>query len=1010
MDRLPPLDGLTRLADLPRLIEALGHTPGWQALPPSHFGLPARAAATIGHAGSLEWVGLVADAAERTARRVCSALAARGRLAAVLVLDPEARELALGVTLDRTGALALSLDNPTPGQLERLRRLVQAGTERGVQFACRALEILEGEDAGRRFFLAFERVLERTASAIAGRLDPEERRTIALVQLTRVLFLYFVQARGWLDGRPDFLRRALDDALARRRPLHRDLFRPLFFGTLNRPWGARGSALRFGRIPFLNGGLFEPHPLERRWRGEIPDACWRDAFDQVFERFHFTVHEDAPPGEIAPDMLGRVFEGLMAADERHSTGAFYTPSRLVARLVDATLGRWLAPRLGCDGHEAGRRLEAREPAALLPLKELTVLDPAVGSGAFLLGMLERLAQLRAGERPPAALRRHILETNLFGVDRNPMAVRLAELRLWLAVIAAEEVRDPEAVAPLPNLDGVVRQGDSLLEPAMVLTGLDARARQEGPELARLRREFVSSAGPAKQECARRLRQAEVRVFAECLDRADQRVEAQLAELLGAARHRTLFGERRGLDPDVCGALRALRQRQRDLRALRRRLRREASVPWFRYEVHFADVLARGGFDLVVGNPPWVRAEELSPRERVQLGRRYRCWRGVGRGFRHLPDLSVAFVERSLELLAPGGTLGLLLPAKLATAGYAARLRAELVERCAIEVVADLGNDPGAAFAATTYPAAVVLTKSPPAPDRLVSLELEPGAPGILQSRLVGGGPWALASPVLLDALLELRADHPTLGERFTPQLGLKTGANALFLDPPADLEPAVVRSALRGRDCRAFGYRGSVRLFYPHDDRGVPLDRLPSRAAAYARRHDALLRARVDYAGGPPWSLFRVRAAGAPHRVVWPDLSRQLNALALTGAPGQGLLPLNSCYVLPVTSRTQALALAAWLNSTWIRAAARAVADAAASGYARFNARLVADLPLPAAVPADTRLALLAERGGRGEPVQEELDALAADHLALTPRARRILAEAPGTGPHHRGGVAGRAR
>jgi type I restriction-modification system DNA methylase subunit len=167
------------------------------------------------------------------------------------------------------------------------------------------------------------------------------------------------------------------------------------------------------------------------------------------------------------------------------------------------------------------------------------------------------------------------------------------------------------------------------------------------------------------------------------------------------------------------------------------------------------VLERGGFDVVVGNPPWVRAEELSGRERNQLSQRYRCWRGSGPGFVHQPDLSVAFVERALELLAPGGTLSLLVPAKLATAAYGARLRAELTERCSLDVVADLNSDPAAVFEATTYPAALVVGKSGPASDHLVSLELERnGAPGILQSRLLGGGPWALASPELLDVVAQ----------------------------------------------------------------------------------------------------------------------------------------------------------------------------------------------------------------------------------------------------------------
>jgi hypothetical protein len=577
------------------------------------------------------------------------------------------------------------------------------------------------------------------------------------------------------------------------------------------------------------------------------------------------------------------------------------------------------------------------------------------------------------------------------------------------VIVAEDGADPEQVSPLPNLDGVVRQGDSLFDPARALAGLDSRASREGPGLAELRRAFVAASGEAKRLCARRLRQHEARVFGESLTRAGETVERELAEVLDSARSRTLFGERRGLEPALRRRLRELRGRQREIRGLARRLRRDGSVPWFRYECHFGDVLARGGFDLVVGNPPWVRAEDLGTRERALLAERYRCWRGTGRGFAHSPDLAVAFVERSLELLAPGGTLGFLVPAKLASSAYGARLRMELTGRCTLDIVADLRHDPAAAFGATIYPAALVVGKAPPPPAHTVAFSLDRTRPWpVPQSGLVGGRPWALAAPDLLEVIAELETRHPRLGERFTPQLGVKTGANAVYLDPPAELEPAVIRAALRGRDVRAFRPRGSIRLFFPYDGRGEPFHRLPPQAAAYVQLHEGLLRSRVDYQAGPPWSLFRVRPALAAHRVVWPDLARRLSALALSGSEAAGLIPLSSCYVLPVPRRTIALALAAWLNSSWLRTIARAVADPAASGYARFNARIVANLPLPAAVLNDPRLPELARRGAAGEDIQEHLDAVAFDHLALSPASRRLLAAAREHGAHHRGRVAGR--
>jgi hypothetical protein len=255
-----------------------------------------------------------------------------------------------------------------------------------------------------------------------------------------------------------------------------------------------------------------------------------------------------------------------------------------------------------------------------------------------------------------------------------MAVRLAELRLWLAVIADDPATAPETVAPLPNLDGIVRQGDALLDPARLLGQLGVRPRS-GTSLGALRRAFVGATGADKPRLLRVLRRAELAVLEECLAGAARQVEREIVDCLDAARAPTLFGERRGLDAELRARLRRLRHQLGQVRRLHRNLRREGMVPWFQPECHFGDVLARGGFDVVAGNPPWVRAEQLPRRLRRALAERYRWWRGGGRGYAHQPDLALAFVERGFELTAAGGALALLVPAKLCTAGYARRLRA-----------------------------------------------------------------------------------------------------------------------------------------------------------------------------------------------------------------------------------------------------------------------------------------------------------------------------------------------
>src|SRR5206468_2667754 len=194
------------------------------------------------------------------------------------------------------------------------------------------------------------------------------------------------------------------------------------------------------------------------------------------------------------------------------------------------------------------------------------------------------------------------------------------------------------------------------------------------------------------------------------------LERPAAELVAAGKDRDLFGRRRGLRPDERALLRRVRASRRELRMAARRLSREGGAPFFAFESHFADILARGGFDLVAGNPPWVRGERVPTQVRETLATRYATWRPAGGpGFTHLPDLAVAFVERALELAAPGGAVALLVPAKLASSGYAEPLRRRLAPSTRPERAAPLADAAGAFGAAAVYPMALIATRAEPGP-------------------------------------------------------------------------------------------------------------------------------------------------------------------------------------------------------------------------------------------------------------------------------------------------------
>jgi hypothetical protein len=998
-----------QIEDLRHLFGALGYCAAWEPVAPEPWLGPAAAAtgatraALVARHEAFRVFALDARDADNAARAAARRLAARAERGLVCALSLAPRRLVCagwraGARGPSVRVAALPLERAGAAALETLERFRPLPGETSLALSLRIGEALASEGVTPRFFRAFRATLERLTDRPTAPPSRTDRRAIALAALTRVLFLYFVQAKGWLDGDRRYLVRRLEACLAGRGHFHRHVFDPLCFGALNRPAAARSrAAAALGRLPFLNGGLFEPTALERRHGAAVwSNADWRDAFDDLFERFRFSACEtdDGDDNRVAPDMLGRVFEGVMDPAERRSSGSFYTPAALVREIVRAGLEAVLVHRFGLSAGAAERWVRRGDPppAPRRPdLRRLTVLDPAVGSGAFLLGALEELTRLRraAGDLPPAVVRREVVAQSLFGVDVNLTAVRLAELRIWLALVAEGDEPDLGRIAPLPNLDGHIRQGDSLLDPLALARTLAAPPVPDSPraELARLgaaRRTVFALAGPGKREALRELARAEASIAGRLLETTIAALERRIQEAVAAGRERDLFGRRRGLAAGERARLRGLRGSRRELRAALRRLRTDGGAPFFAFESHFGDILERGGFDLVTGNPPWVRGERVPARVREVLAARYVTWRPAReRGFAHLPDIAVAFVERALELTAPGGAVALLVPAKLASSGYAEPLRRRLAEAHRLERVAPLPEG-GDAFGAAVYPMVLVAARAGPTGLERPATALGPksAAPSLPQRTLRTAGPWLL-EPDATRVARHLRAALPTIGERWRPQLGVKTGADTLFLVP----EPGPgTRPALRGRDLAPFAATSRVHLLWTHEPDGRPLARLPPALARALGRHLDRLQRRSDYRAGAPWQLFRTALALAPYRVVWADVARRLAA----AVPDPDTVPLNTVYGIATRTADDAHALAALLNSRWLTALARLHADPARGGFRRFNARVVRDLPLPAADAAAWRR--LAEQGRRR--VADD-DAIAALYQLDSSDRRALAALAP---------------
>ena len=857
----------------------------------------------------------------------------------------------------------------------------------------RFIEILGRESLTRRFFRALEAHIGALAVQVPG--DAEARRSVALLYASRMLFIAFLEAKGWLDGDRGFMASRFDACMRAGNGFHQRVLLPLFFGTLNTPLPRRARVAReFGRVPFLNGGLFTRTAAERRagrWR--FSDESMGALLQEVFQRFRFVAREDSATWSdtsVDPEMLGRVFESLMESGERKAAGVYFTPQPLVARVADTALAAALQGRSG----------------ELRALRELRVLDPACGSGAFLVHVLERVADLRR-ERGDVAciaeIRRDVLARTVFGVDRSPTAVWLCELRLWLSIVVESEPDDPVRVPPLPNLDRNIRVGDAL-------SGGDFASEEllllGSSRVIALRNRYLRATGARKATLRRTLDREERRRLMAELECRIARSTHDRRELIASLRSRDLFGDRMPTAADAKRESRQLRERARSLRRELARAVDGGALP-FSFATFFADAQAAGGFDVVLGNPPWVRLHQIPPALRQRFKRAYQVYRaaawtagaeaaGASPAFAGQVDLASLFVERSVRLLRTGGVVSLLLPMKLWRSLAGGGVRRFLLERSAVLRLEDLSESKHR-FDAAVYPSLLVaragVTEAPPMvlaiQDRRAEREWAV-APASIRYDASPGAPWLTIDPAARAGFEQMRrAGQPLALSGFgPPRLGVKSGCNAAFIVRVTDagaryaaivdadgetgsVEAELLRPVLRG-DAVVPWNRGCATewIIWTHDDTGAPVARLPERGRRWLHRRYGQLALRSDARGRRWWSLFRVDAADrARARVVWADFGRRPRALVLS--PGDPTVPLNTCYVLRCDER-DAWGLATLLNSTLAAAWLNAIAEPARGGYRRYLGWTVGLLPLP----ADWERAMAALAGARCADEETVLDAV----------------------------------
>ena len=523
----------------------------------------------------------------------------------------------------------------------------------------------------------------------------EEAGRLAQLLLDRMLFLYFIQRKGWLDQKQDYLYSRFLDCY-KKDPSGNSYYTSFLYLLFLMLSDVNAKIDGLGAVPFLNGGLFEENAnlsqteQIHQARLNIKNSTFKAIFDELLERFNFTVTEDTPLDvEVAidPEMLGKIFESLIlqlekepGKDIRKLTGSYYTPRPIVHFMCQQALKEYLVTQfVGEDAAkvESARekidnllalptadQLNAEQVQSLVKLfteaeakmlrqavLDCRVCDPAVGSGAFPVGMLHEMVaavaklDLRLYGREVLArrnydydLKKQIIESCLYGVDIQEQAVRLCELRLWLSLVVDYQVDTTKPfekaireIPSLPNLSYRIVRGDSLLERLFGhVIQLDVMARDAKTK------QLIESIQADKQAYFREAdtdekRRLELKILAKQADLAERLIEAKQAAITGyqtnifgdagmsakdrkaKENHQQRVTELAELKTKVAKAKDELERLIRskgtvnrgDIDTLRRQYFHTGEYPTFMWRVDFAEVFGeKGGFDIVIENPPY----------------------------------------------------------------------------------------------------------------------------------------------------------------------------------------------------------------------------------------------------------------------------------------------------------------------------------------------------------------------------------------------------------------------
>ncbi|MDD3427564.1 MAG: TaqI-like C-terminal specificity domain-containing protein [Caldisericia bacterium] len=536
----------------------------------------------------------------------------------------------------------------------------------------------------KELFLVFKENLEKIIlndESVKDEFSSKEIDTVDFAKKTmgQIVFLYFLQKKGWFgvapnkswgDGPKNFLRELFERRSKYGKNFFNDVLEPLFYEALAQDRGKNSfyPKLNNCKMPFLNGGLFEPMN-DYAWETtniDIPDEVFSNNIPtkngdkgngilDVFDRYNFTVNENEPlEKEVAvdPEMLGKVFENLLQVRDRKSKGAFYTPREIVHYMCQECLINYLESETeGIERKDiesfiyTGDRIIENDSVALKKIREkqkrgykytgkyelllaesiikkaneldellmnIKVADPAVGSGAFPLGMINEIVRARKilniyldKRLTDYQLKKHAISNSIHGVDIDPGAVEIAKLRLWLTLIVEESTP-----SPLPNLDHKIMQGNSLISEYEGIKLFDEGLFKKSKEFKGEQLPF----GFGKSNSEIKLEDLQNKI-------------SQYVDESQKTKKQTLKEDIDNLKWEIIEESFKEQKKVKQLNNLVK-LRHKNIKPFFIWMLEFSDVFKeKGGFDIVIGNPPYVGIKNnkdiFDEIKKSQLGQYYK---------------------------------------------------------------------------------------------------------------------------------------------------------------------------------------------------------------------------------------------------------------------------------------------------------------------------------------------------------------------------------------------------